>query len=136
MVVADGRPSAKSKRPAGANAGKPFILATAAPPDFPMNRRFNTYSLQEAAEESPTLASLAARARDAGERLRAVETLIPKELRPAIAAGPAEGDSWCLLVQGNAAAAKVRQLAPALLARLRVKGWDVASIRIKVQTRR
>jgi hypothetical protein len=83
-----------------------------------------------------TLAGLLARARDAGERLRAIETLIPIEMRPAVKAGPAEEDVWCLLVQGSAAAAKLRQLAPALVARLNAKGWKVASIRIKVQARR
>ncbi len=98
-----------------------------------MNRRFKTYSLEEAAFESPTLASLAAQARDTSNRLRAIKGLIPEELRPAVTAGPAEGDSWCLLVQGNAAAAKVRQLAPALIAHLRSHGWDVATVRIKVR---
>jgi hypothetical protein len=100
------------------------------------NRRFNPLTLQQAADDSPVLAGLAARARDAGERLRAVETLIPADMRPAVQAGPAEGDAWCLLVQGSAAAAKLRQLAPALVARLNAKGWQVSSIRIKVQTRR
>ena len=43
-----------------------------------MNRRsVPPFTLQQAAEGSPTLASLIARARDAGERLRAVEGLIP-----------------------------------------------------------
>ena len=64
-----------------------------------MNRRFNPVTLQQAAQDSPTLASLAARARDASERLQAVQDLIPPEMRAAVQAGPAEGDSWCLLVQ-------------------------------------
>ena len=39
-----------------------------------MNRRSTPpFTLQQAAEDSPTLASLIARARDAGDRLRAVE---------------------------------------------------------------
>ena len=88
------------------------------------------------ADGSPTLAGLLARARDVNERLRAIEELIPAEMRSAVQAGPAEGDVWCLLVQGSAAAAKLRQLAPRLVTRLRSKGWEVASIRLKVQTRR
>jgi hypothetical protein len=92
--------------------------------------------LQQAADGSPALAGLLARARDASERLRAIEELIPAEMRPAVKAGPAEGDVWCLLVQGSAAAAKLRQLAPTLVTRLRARGWEVASIRLKVQTRR
>jgi hypothetical protein len=57
-------------------------------------------------------------------------------MRPAIQAGPAEGDVWCLLVNGSAAAAKLRQLSPMLVTRLRSKGWDVNTIRIKVQSGR
>jgi hypothetical protein len=101
-----------------------------------VNRRFQPFTLQQAADGSPTLAGLLARARDVNERLRAIEELIPAEMRSAVQAGPAEGDVWCLLVQGSAAAAKLRQLAPRLVTRLRSKGWEVASIRLKVQTRR
>lgn len=101
-----------------------------------MNRRFNPLTVLEATEASPTLASLAERARDSAERLRAVEDLIPRELRPGVQAGPAEGEEWCLLVSGNAAAAKLRQLAPMLVGRLRVRGWHVSTLRIKVRSRR
>jgi hypothetical protein len=93
-------------------------------------------SLQQAAEGSPTLGSLMARARDTAERLKAVEGLIPPAMRGAVQAGPAEGDVWCLLVNGSAAAAKLRQLAPMLQARLKSRGWDVSTIRIKVMSRR
>jgi len=101
-----------------------------------IHRRFKPQTVQQAADGSATLAGLLARARDAGERLRAVESLIPLEMRPAVKAGPTEDEVWCLLVQGSAAAAKLRQLAPALVARLNTKGWKVTSIRIKVQARR
>jgi len=102
-----------------------------------MNRRSApSVTLQQAAEGSPTLGSLMARARDAGERLKAVEGLIPPAMRAAVQAGPAEGDVWCLLVKGSAAAAKLRQLSPMLVTRLRNSGWDVATIRIKVHTGR
>lgn len=101
-----------------------------------MNRRFTPFTLQQAADGSPTLAGLLARARDAGERLRAVEELIPLDMRPAVQAGPAEGEVWCLLVTGSAAAAKLRQLTPMLIQRLRNRGWEVSSIRLKVQLRR
>jgi len=101
-----------------------------------MNRRYNAITVLEATEGSPTLAGLAARARDASERLAAVQDLIPPDMRPAIQAGPAEGDVWCMLVHGSAAAAKLRQLAPMLQARLKSRGWEVATIRLKVTTRR
>lgn len=98
-----------------------------------MIRPTHAVTLQQAAQDSPTLARLAELARDSRERLKAVELLIPAPLRPAISAGPVEGAEWCLLVSSNAAAAKLRQVLPALLARLRDRGWEVNSIRVKVQ---
>jgi len=139
MVKAVGRAFNESKQPfSGANAGKPGILAVLfLTPGLPMYRRTPPpISLQDAAEGSPTLGSLMARARDAAERLKAVEGLIPPAMRSAIQAGPAEGDVWCLLVKGSAAAAKLRQLSPMLVTRLKNRGWDVATIRIKVHTGR
>ncbi|WP_083235295.1 hypothetical protein [Acidovorax sp. RAC01] len=99
-----------------------------------MTRRHHAVSLQQASEESPTLARLTALTRESSDRLRAIETLIPTGLRPAIQAGPIDGDSWCLLVRSNSAAAKLRQLLPALQAHLRSRGWEVNAIRLKVQT--
>ncbi len=101
-----------------------------------MKFRFNAVSVQQAAKQSPTLASLASRASDAQQRLDAVSDLIPGELRGAVRAGPADGSSWCLLVESSAATAKLRQLTPALMARLKTRGWVVESIRLKVQRQR
>jgi len=101
-----------------------------------MSTRYNAVTLQQATEASPTLASLAARVRDTNERLRAVLDLVPPDMRSAIQAGPVEDGVWCMLVQGSAAAAKLRQLVPMLQSRLRSKGWEDATIRIKVRTKR
>jgi hypothetical protein len=98
-----------------------------------INRRSHPVSLQQAADESPTLARLAQLARESGERLKAVEPLIPASLRSAVRAGPIDGTAWCLLVDSSAAAAKLRQLVPALQAHLCDRGWEVNSIRLKVQ---
>lgn len=98
-----------------------------------MIRRLHPVTLQQAAEDSPTLARLAQLARESGERLKAVELLIPAPLRSAVKAGPIDGTAWCLLVETNAAAAKLRQVLPALVDRLRDRGWQVNSIRLKVQ---
>ncbi|GAO26735.1 hypothetical protein ALISP_6555 [Alicycliphilus sp. B1] len=68
-----------------------------------MNRRHYAISLHQATQESPTLARLTALTRDSSERLKAIDALIPPMLRPAIQAGPIEGDCWCLLVSSNAA---------------------------------
>jgi hypothetical protein len=101
-----------------------------------MHRRHQAIPLLQAAREAPTLARLTALARDSGERLRQIEALIPSGLRATVKPGPIDGDSWCLLVDSNAAAAKLRQLLPALMAHLRSKGWAVQTIRLKVQGRR
>lgn len=98
-----------------------------------MNRRLHPVTLQQAAQESPTLAKLTQLARESGERLEAVEALIPVSLRSAVRPGPIDGTAWCLLVNSSAAAAKLRQVIPALLAHLCDRGWQVTSIRLKVQ---
>ena len=97
-------------------------------------RRHHPVTLLQAAEDSPTLARLAELARESGERLKAVQPLIPEPLRPAVKAGPIDGTSWCLLVSNNAAAAKLRQILPAIRSRLVDRGWQVTSIRLKVQS--
>ena len=95
-------------------------------------RRSHPLSLQEAAEESPTLARLVQLARESSQRLEVVRSLIPSALRAAVRPGPIEGAEWCLLVDNNAAAAKLRQLLPALQAELSRRGCEVNSIRLKV----
>jgi hypothetical protein len=98
----------------------------------PTIRRHQAVTLQKAAEEAPTLARLAQLARESGERLRAIESSIPASLRAAIRPGPIEGTTWCLLVDNNAAAAKLRQLVPLLQARLHSRGIEVTAIRLRV----
>ena len=98
-----------------------------------MNRRLHPVTLRQAADDSPTLARLAALSQDSCTRLKACETLIPANLRAAVTAGPIDGPAWCLLVDNSAAAAKLRQLSPALLAHLHSLGWETTSIRIKVK---
>ena len=99
-----------------------------------MNRRHQAVTLAQASMESPTLARLSELVRDSSLRLKAVEPLIPPLLRPAIKAGPIDGPTWCLLVESNSAAPKLKQLLPALQAHLRSRGWEITAIRLKVQT--
>jgi hypothetical protein len=99
-----------------------------------MNRRHHPVTLLQASQDS--LAKLIDLTRDSVARLKAIESLIPGSLRSTIKAGPIEGSVWCLIMENNASAAKIRQILPALAAHLRVKGWDVNSIRLKVQITR
>ena len=98
----------------------------------PTTRRHHAVTLQQAADEAPTLARLAGLVRESGERLLAIEALLPAPLRAAVRPGPIEGTTWCLLVDSNAAAAKVRQLLPLLQRSLISRGYEVTSIRLKV----
>jgi hypothetical protein len=75
---------------------------------------------------------LAEQVKESSNRLKTIESLIPEALRPAIQAGPIDGDSWCLLVTTNAAAAKLRQLSPLILSKLTSRGVKVNSIRLKI----
>ena len=98
-----------------------------------MNRRHQSVTLLQASQESPTLLRLTELTRDSVARLKAIESLIPAPLRAAVKAGPIEGPVWCLILDNPAAAAKIRQLLPALASQLRLKGWELSSIRLKVQ---
>ena len=96
-------------------------------------RRHQAVSLQQATQDSPSLARLTELVRDSSARLQAIQPLIPAGLRASVKAGPIDEGGWCLLLDNTAAAAKLRQLLPSLEAHLRSKGWQVNSIRLKVQ---
>ena len=98
-----------------------------------MNRRHHSVTLMQATQESPTLARLTELSTDSLARLKAVQPLIPVALHTSIKAGPIDGPVWCLIVNNNATAAKIRQLLPSMQSLLRAKGWEVNSIRMKVQ---
>ena len=99
-----------------------------------MNRRNHSVTLQQASQDSPMLARLAELTRDSVARLDAIAPLIPAALQTSVKAGPIDGMVWCLLLDNNATAAKMRQLVPALQSHLRSKGWMIDSIRLKVQS--
>lgn len=98
-----------------------------------MNRRTHAITLQQATRESETLSRLCDLANESAQRLKSIESLLPAALRSCIQPGPIEGPVWCLLLNNNAAAAKIKQLLPALEAHLRSKGWEVNAIRLKIQ---
>ncbi len=71
-------------------------------------------------------------AAESAARLAVILPVLPPALRPLVRAGAPDGDAWTLLVPHNSAAAKLRQLAPALVSALSAAGHPVATIRIKV----
>ncbi|MFZ2294499.1 MAG: hypothetical protein WAW46_05630 [Polaromonas sp.] len=86
----------------------------------------------QAIGNSPSLARLTQLVQESNAMLKAIESLLPETLRSAVKAGPIDGENWCLLVNGNAAAAKTRQLIPLIQTRLLRQGWKVNSIRLKI----
>ncbi|MEO8857414.1 MAG: hypothetical protein ABI343_10555 [Burkholderiaceae bacterium] len=99
-----------------------------------MSLRQHSVTLQQATLESPVLARLSDLTRDSSARLKSIRPLIPEALRSKVKAGPIDGMVWCLLLDNTAAAAKMRQLLPALQSHLRSHGWAIESIRLKVQS--
>ncbi|MGE4241634.1 hypothetical protein [Ramlibacter sp.] len=97
------------------------------------HRRNQPVSLRDAAEAAPTLARLVQLARESADRLEAVKAVIPVALRSAVRPGPIDGATWCLLVENNAAAAKLRQVLPAMQRLLAQRACEVNSIRLKVE---
>ncbi|MDO5690856.1 MAG: hypothetical protein Q4G70_00025 [Pseudomonadota bacterium] len=89
-------------------------------------------TLQQAVAQAPTLARLSELAAESALRLAVIRPLLPPALRELVRPGAPEPDAWALLVPHNAAAAKLRQLVPALQQALATAGHPVATIRIKV----
>jgi hypothetical protein len=85
-------------------------------------------------QRSAPLAHLRQRLQDSNARLAAIRDLLPPGLALQVKAAPADEDGWSLLVANAAAAAKLRQLVPRLEERLRQRGWQSRSIRIRVQS--
>jgi hypothetical protein len=94
-----------------------------------------TRTVMDAVSAAPSLKQLIKLQIDSQHRLQAVRALLPPTLRAHVQAGPVEDTTWCLLVPNSAAAAKLRQLLPALCAHLRSQGWQVQTIRLKILAR-
>jgi hypothetical protein len=94
-----------------------------------------TVPLAAALDRSESLTGLLRRLRDSRARLDTVAGLLPQALRPAVRPGPLDDAGWMLLVADSSAAAKLRQLMPALEAALLDAGWPVVPVRIKVLPR-
>ena len=96
--------------------------------------RSNIFSLEQAADAEPHLASLVGRVRESQKHLDTIRHLVPAPLRPHVKPGPLEDGVWCILVSNTAVSTKIRQMLPRLLTTLTQNGAQITSIRIKVQT--
>ena len=100
----------------------------------PVIRRQMLWSLEQAAGEAPPLAALQERIRASSACLQAVKPLLPPPLRASIQAGPLQDGDWCLLVASAAVSTKLRQLVPTMIRDLNQNGYQITSIRLKIQT--
>jgi hypothetical protein len=94
----------------------------------------NALRIEEALNRSPPLARLQQLLRESNARLEAIRPVLPAALAAHVKPGPLDGEGWSLLVANASVAAKLRQLQPRLEEALKQRGWQVTSIRIKVQS--
>jgi hypothetical protein len=85
-----------------------------------------------AAEKAPALAHLSSLLQESTSRLNAIQPILPPPLRQSIQPGPIDDKDWCLLVNGAAASAKIRQLIPAIDRKLAEQGFRPLPIRLKI----
>jgi hypothetical protein len=91
-------------------------------------------TVSEALRRSAPLTQLRARLQDSADRFEAIRNALPGTLSSQIRPGPVDEEGWSLLVANAAVAAKLRQIKPRLEGLLREQGWQVSSIRIRVQS--
>lgn len=94
--------------------------------------RSSTQDVLQALSHSGSLEYLLQQNLKSQQCLQAIIGFLAPGLRASVYAGSLENGTWCLLTVSNSAAAKLRQLTPSLAAHLRVKGWDIQAIKIKL----
>ena len=84
-----------------------------------------------------TLGRIAHLLAESRARLATIAPLLPEALRAQVQGGiPEEGKEWSLFVPNSAAATRLRQMLPTLLAALQRAGHEVPKIAVKVQAPR
>ncbi|MBS0442904.1 MAG: DUF721 domain-containing protein [Proteobacteria bacterium] len=91
-------------------------------------------TVSEALRRSAPLTQLRARLQESADRFEAIRGALPGALARHVRPGPIDEEGWSLLVANAAVAAKLRQIKPHLEGLLREQGWQVSSIRIRVQS--
>jgi len=94
----------------------------------------DSLDLAEALRRSAPLTQLRARLQESADRFEAIRGALPGALARHVRPGPIDEEGWSLLVANAAVAAKLRQIKPHLESLLREQGWQVSSIRIRVQS--
>jgi len=92
-------------------------------------------SALQAVENAPAIAKLGRLIQESTRRLQAIEPLLPPALKSAIKSGPVDDNGWCILVSSPAAAAKLRQLIPAIDRHLALQHYKPLAIRLKIMVR-
>ena len=92
-----------------------------------------TAHVQQFAQEAPAFASLMRQIEVARARMDVIRPLLQPALRAQVQPGALGQESWSLLAPNAAAAARLRQQAPALLGALQRAGHEVERLDIKVR---
>ena len=90
--------------------------------------------IEQALRQSAPLVRLQQLLRDSNARFDAIRPSLPAALAPHVKPGPVDDAGWSLLAANASVAAKLRQLQPRLEDILRERGWQVSSIRVKLQS--
>ncbi len=107
-------------------------MASARPSASTRDAAGHTLALRQALDRSEPLTRLTQRLRESSARLAAIADDLPADLRAHVQAGPIDDKGWKLLAANGAVSAKLRQLLPALEARLAELGWPALPIRVRV----
>ena len=91
--------------------------------------------LATALERNEALGSLMQRMKGSKDRYQAISHLLPVGMMGDVRPGPLDESAWVLLVSNASAAAKLRQLLPALQTALAAAGFAQPAISIKVRPR-
>jgi hypothetical protein len=106
--------------------GRPYTAPMPAPPPRPST------PIEAVLASSEALTRLSDRLRRSNACFESIAPLLPAALRTQVRPGPIDDEGWALLVPHAAAAAKLRQVLPALEAHLRAAGAGPLAIRVRI----
>ena len=104
------------------------------PPSKPQPVVPDSLPIAQVLQRSAPLVLLRQRLQDSNARFAAIQGLLPAPLARHVKPGPVDDEGWTLLAANPSVAAKLRQLRPRLEESLVGRGWQVSSIRIRLQS--